>query len=370
MGKENFKTNIATIAFHRAINYGAVLQVYALQKKIEELGGNCTVLDYRNNSLESKHRETKIGDCKTIKDYIRFIILSKNNNLKHKAFRAFSESYLNLSKPYYTIDELKKDEQKYDKFITGSDQVWNGNLSNTDPAYFLDFVSNSRKKNSYAASFGFEKVPDNKVGDYYNMLKDYNEMSVRENQGAKIIKELLGVDVETVLDPTLLLTKEEWFEIAEDYTKNEKYILIYGFGGAKYKMNFAKNLSKKTGCKIVHIVNPYFNERGILYEKSLGPKEFLGIFKNAQYIVTNSFHGTAFAINFNKEFFVEPLSEAFGTNSRLTNILDLFGLKDRLIFSEDISMYDKAIDYDNVNKVLNGERKNSLEFIRKIINSN
>ena len=102
----------------------------------------------------------------------------------------------------------------------------------------------------------------------------------------------------------------------------------------------------------------------------MGPKEFLGIFKNAQYIVTNSFHGTAFAINFNKEFFVEPLSEAFGTNSRLTNILDLFGLKERLIFSEDVSMYDKTIDYDNVNKVLNEERKHSLEFIRGIINSN
>ena len=84
----NKKQNIATIAFHRAINYGAVLQVYALQKKIEELGGNCTVLDYRNDLLESKHRKRRIGDCKTIKEYIRFIFLSKNNNLKHKAFRA------------------------------------------------------------------------------------------------------------------------------------------------------------------------------------------------------------------------------------------------------------------------------------------
>jgi len=370
MEKDNSIPNIATISFHRAINYGAVLQVYALQESIKNLGGNCTVLDYRNDVLEKIHSESKIGDCKTIKDFRRFIFLSRNNNLKNKAFRSFCENNLNLSKPYFTIDELQKDEYKYDKFITGSDQVWNGSISKMDPAYFLNFVNDIEKKNSYAASFGFEVIQDEQINDYFNLLKEYNSMSVREIQGAKIIKELLGKDIEIVLDPTLLLSKEQWLEIAEEYLSNENYILIYGFGGAKHKMQFAKNLSKKTGCKIVHIANPYFNKLGIQYEKALGPKEFLGIFKNAEYIVTNSFHGTAFAINFNKEFFVELLPEALNVNSRLTNILDLFRLKNRLIFSEDVSLSDEVIDYACVNKILDRERKNSLKFLREVVNSN
>lgn len=358
---------IATIAFHRAINYGALLQVYALQNKIEDLGGECTVLDYRNDLLESKHKKMKLSYCKTIVDLRRYIFLSKGNNRKYEQFRLFSNYYLNLSKPYEVLEELKKDEKKYDKFITGSDQVWNGAITDLDPAFFLNFIDGVSKKNSYAASFGFDNIPEEHRKQYYNMLKDYNYISVRESQGANIIKNLVNRDVPVVLDPTLLISKEKWYELCIDYTKHEKYILIYGFGRCENLIKIAKILSKKKRCKIVHIANPYFKKIGCKYERAPGPREFLGLFKNAEYILTNSFHGTAFSINFNKEFFVELLQHGQNVNSRLENILTLFGLEERQIFSNDISISENSIDYGKVNKVLDLERNRSIEFLNKLI---
>ena len=126
------------------------------------------------------------------------------------------------------------------------------------------------------------------------MLRNYNYMSVREKQGAQIIKRLLDKDVPVVLDPTLLVTKEKWFKLADGYTKYKNYILIYGFGSSNNLIEFARNLSKKTGYKIIHIANPYFRKIGFTYERAVDPKGFLGLFKNAKYIITNSFHGTAF----------------------------------------------------------------------------
>lgn len=366
--KKNCKPKIATIAFHRAINYGALLQVYALQKKIEDLGGECIILDYRNALLESKHKKMKITYCKSVVDLRRLTFLAKDNNKKYDKFKVFSNEYLKLSNLYETIDELKKDEKNYDKFITGSDQVWNSNITGGDPAYFLNFTDDISKRNSYAASFGFEEIPEEHRELYYDMLKDYNYMSVREEQGANIIKSLFNKDIPTVIDPTLLVSKEEWYQMSIDYKKHKRYILIYGFGGSKNLMGFAQNLSKKTGCKIVHISNPYFKKIGWKYERSPGPKEFLGLVKNAEYVLTNSFHGTAFSINFNKNFFVEFLPESQNVNSRLINILKLFDLEDRQIMSEDTSISDNVIDFERVNKMLDFERNKSQQFLKDLIN--
>ncbi len=361
------KPKLATITFHRAINYGAVLQTYALQEIINKLGGNCTVLDYRNELLESKHREMKLSNCRSLKDYIKVILLSSSYNRKYKLFREFSNNFLNLSTPFYHIKELEEIVQVYDKFITGSDQVWNHNITNTDPAYFLSFVGDGFKKNSYAASFGISEIEENKKDIYYKHLSNFNNMSVREKQGAKIIKQLLDRDVEIVLDPTMLLTKEDWYSIDKSIEKHKDYILIYGFGNSKTQMEFARKLSQKSGYKILQISNPYYKQRGIIYEKHPSPQEFLGLFKDAKYIITNSFHGTAFSIIFNKEFFTELLPRTSGVNSRLEDILGLFDLRDRLILSDDISICNNPIDYDRVNKLVEHERAKSTDILKKII---
>ena len=358
-------SRVGIITFHRAINYGALLQVYALHKSIERLGANPVVLDYYNPILENKHEKSTLLKCKTLKDYIRFAFLARHYNRKHDKFRSFATNNLNISKPYYSLDDLRLDSASYDRFVCGSDQVWNGSITGLDPAYFLHFADN-QKRNSYAASFGFREVAESEQETYKNLLMGFQNMSVREKQGAEIVRRLLGREVEVVLDPTLLLTADEWSKISVE-PKYKDYILIYGFGGYRNLIDFAINLSKKTGLKIVNIANPYLPKFGFSYERSAGPAEFLGLFKNASYIVTNSFHGTVFSINFNKEFFTEMLPESQGVNSRLEDVLDLFDLRNRQILSDDVSESDRPIDYKLINTTLELEREKSLSFLRKII---
>jgi|LSQX01.3.fsa_nt_gb hypothetical protein len=355
---------VGIVTFHRAINYGAILQAYSLYTVCKRMGADPVIVDYRNPRLENRHKEFRWKDCKTPKDYIKFVLLANNYNNKFRKFRYFYEDYLELSKPYLTLEDLKKDISYYDRYICGSDQVWNGGITDLDPAYFLTFA-NTEQRNSYAASFGFGVLADDKIDKYKQLLSGFNHMSVRERDGADIIKRLLGNEVSVVLDPTLLLNKEDWSTLTVQ-SKHKDYILVYGFGKGNHLLDFAISLAKETGLKIVRIGNSYMPSRKFSYERSACPREFIGLFSAASYVVTNSFHGTAFAINFNKEFFTEMLPEAQSVNSRLENILDLFDLGSRQIRSSDASRI-QAIDYDHVNEKLKNERERSLEFLESII---
>ncbi|WP_157967376.1 polysaccharide pyruvyl transferase family protein [Paraliobacillus zengyii] len=363
----NNKTKVGIITFHRAINYGAVLQVFALQEKLSELGAEPYVLDYRNSTLEQHHKKMKLSDSRGIKEFIIFMMLKKNYNKKFNAFREFSSKYLNVSGPYYNLKDLEKADVIYDKFITGSDQVWNYTINNLDHAYFLPFTKDNSKKNSYAASFGVNIIPEEKKEEYYMLLKDFNTLLVRENQGAEIIDQLLNKNVGVVLDPTLLITKDKWLEIAKD-SVNDRYILVYAFGGSKNIMEFAKKVANKKGYKIIVISSTYKSIiQNVEYVKTAGPEQFLGLFKNAEYVITNSFHGTVFSINLNKQFFTEFLPDSVGTNSRMEDVLELFNLKDRQLLNSDSSIAERLIDYKKVNQILEIERDKSIFLLKNII---
>lgn len=359
---------IGIITYHRVINYGAILQVYALQKKIKEIGANCIVLDYRNERLENRHKKMKLSECKSIKEFVRDCLLFKNHNIKYDKFRGFAKDHFDFSPPLYRLSDLKEEEKGFDKIITGSDQVWNYRINDMDATYFLEFIEDNSKKATYAASFGLSTIPKKYRQKYYDLLKDFRSILIREKQGAVLIKELLGKEAQVVLDPTLLISKEEWGSLIKDKSLiNMKYILVYAFGRSTNIMNLAKKISKETGYKIIWISNTYRMSISIKYIKAAGPEEFLALFKNAEYIVTNSFHGTAFAINFNKQFFTELLPESLGVNSRLEDILDLFEIESRIIKSCDPSVINAPIDYKKINKILAKEREKSTFLLKKII---
>jgi len=364
---------VGTLTYHRAVNYGAVLQTYALQKVLDKLGVENEVIDYRADFIEWIYKPLCMRKVNNIKDFLKVVEGAPIKSKKRKQFFDFIEKNIRVSKEKYTKDTISNANDSYDLFITGSDQVFNFKCSNNDKNYFLDFVTNNGKKNSYAASFGFDKIPDEHVSEYKRLLSAFNNISVREEQGVKIVKDAVDKDAIEVLDPTLLLSGDEWKGIIKkEKIQDSGYILIYAMKPSDKLIHFADKLSKMTGLEIIFIKDALTREghnvlkENIKYAKNVEPGKFVELFSKAEYVITNSFHGTAFSINFNKKFFTELLAPETKVNSRLENILDMLDLRDRQILSLDDVKLDE-IDYERVNKVLE-ERKNlSIDYLTKNI---
>lgn len=249
----------------------------------------------------------------------------------------------------------------------GSDQVWNLNNVKVDYTYFLDFVKERKKKISYGASFGQEKLQTQYLEDVKCLFNDFSYISVREIQGQRLIKDLLGRDVSLVLDPTLLLTQEQWLHLSKQ-PKERDYILVYLRESSSKVNQFVNILSEHTGLSVVKIIGSLRYHEKSKYKEIIDPCKWLGYFHNAKIVVTNSFHGIAFSINFRKPFFVEP---RFGSqeeyNSRIYSILEQFGLQDRII-NESINFSRLLeIDYKAIYKKLDEKRDDSIAFLEKAL---
>lgn len=349
------------VTFHNAHNVGAILQCYALKNAIKNLGVDCSVVDVKNEFFYNMYKP-KI-------QYKNVSLIRLIYNILIYPFKCRKYRYYNRFINKYILDEDSSNtDQSNVAYICGSDQVWNDKCSNFDKRYFLDFVKNKEQKNSYAASFGFDKIPDEHYDEYKALLSDFNKIAVREHQGAKIVKDLLGIDVPVTIDPTFLLTKEDWGKIMSPKVRHKKYILIYVIERSNTLVEFVKRLQASTGFEVVYIQDELIrNIKQFKYKSFFGPQEWLSLFWNASYIVTNSFHGTAFSINFNKQFFVEFLPSSFNVNSRLENILDTFDLKDRRIIDSKNDNMDKLIDYNRVNDKLRDEVEKSKNYLKSIL---
>lgn len=361
------KEKLGILTFHRAQNYGAVLQAYALSECINQMGKyDAEVIDYKSKDIEDTYKPFHVVGDKTIKNIIIMLLTANASRIKKIKFDQFRNKYLKMSEKSYTRNEIADISNQYSTFITGSDQVFNDVCAGFDPTYFLDFVNDSSKKNSYAASFGFSKIPDDKVDIYKQRLQDFNRLSVRENAAKEIVRELLNRNAEVHIDPTFLLNQKEWEKLAVK-PKEEKYILIYLLQPTETIFEHVRKLSKITGCKPILMHLHFFKNNGIKQVTTASPEEYLGYFKYADYIVTNSFHGTAFSIIFHKKFMTEYQTTAAARNSRQENLLKTFGLLDRVVSKEhEIDEILQEIDYENVEQLIEKERKNAIEFIKKI----
>jgi hypothetical protein len=359
---------VGILTFHRAINYGAVLQAYALNESIKKLGYVPVTINYKNPHIEKIYDPKQFNYRRSLRSFLSGVLTYNRRQKKKESFEKFQAKFFILDQIPDLYDEKNiKHLNSYKKFLTGSDQVWNYAHTKFDRAYFLDFITDSSKKNSYAASFGFDRIPDEYVADYTELLSDFNHISVREEQGASIIKSLLNREVEVVLDPTMLLSKDDWVKISQDYRGKRDYILIYQMATSESLLDFAVNLSKETNYEIIYISDALRKRIKATYAAGVSPQDFLGLFKNAKYIVTNSFHGTAFSINFNKPFFVEMLPPPAKVNSRLENILDTFDLRSRQIINGNNGNIFNEIDYTTVNKKLELERQRSLDYLKRVL---
>lgn len=355
---------IGLLSFHKAENYGAMLQAYALQKAIDKLGYNSEYLDLDFNIVNREQSKKKMN---------RFFLIEKFKNVRKKLLirgrirksSNFRQNYIKVSTEKFYGDKNINDLSRYDSYIVGSDQVWNLRISNITKSFLLHFASDEKKKNSYASSFGVDSLPEEYIEIFKKYLVRFDNISVRENQGAEIVRTIIGREPQVCLDPTLLLTKEEWEEISKK-RKYKKYVFVYSMDDSEKIIQKAKEIAKAKKLKILAIgLRKKYKGIKNIYDAS--PQEWIGLIENADTIVTNSFHGTVFSINFNKNFYLEYLPEGWEVNSRLENIVDLFEIKSRLLNE---SESDVAIDYDVINGRLKAEREKSLVYLRKICDNN
>ena len=359
---------VGIITFHRARNYGAVLQAYAL-------------MTYINNNFDGVEAELIDYRCKYIEDFYEPVIrmrrpkqfildvLSKNRIVKrNECFQEFVDSAIKVSTP---CDRTNIKSQPYDRYIAGSDMIWHWHTTEDgeffDDAYFLDFVTDDSKKFSYAASFGTEDLPEKYLEHYRKVLSGFNAISVREKSGIKQVKDLTGKDAECNIDPTLLFGGNEWRKIAVKPSE-QKYVLLYEVGGISQELRSAADqIAAQKGCKVITLFSEY---NPIQYARTkngifgFSPREFLGWIDNAECVLTNSFHGTVFSIIFHKQFLSEI--NAWSKNNRSFELMKAVKLENRTLENSNLRI-DDSIDWSEVDSRLNEERKKSYKVIENIV---
>lgn len=366
--KKNNRVIITT--FNKAHNYGAMLQEYALINLLESKNYNVSVLNYNDKEIAKCYKYYGFGNG-TLKQRIKTIIkytlfFNKNKNRYHN-FEKFESKYINLTKNYNNICEMENIETNV--LITGSDQVWNYQITNgLSDVYTLNFGNNNIKRISYAASIGVKEIPENLKDSYKSKISKIDKISVREESAKRALSSLLGNrDINVVLDPTLLLRKGAWnYLIANNHKTmpKEKYIFAYVVEKNNEYYNIVNYLSKLTDLKVIHFEQRNGKYSNVLESKySSGPDEFVALVKNAEYVIATSFHATVFSIIFNKKFWVVPHKT---TGSRVTDLLKKLDISNRAVNSlEEFEKlnFDEDIDYENVNKILEKEREKSINWL-------
>ena len=345
---------LGILTFPKAINYGAALQATALRKVLLNRAEKVSFLNYSCKAIDST---SKIFDLSNIFD-VKYT-LAHLYNMPEAIKR--QKNFSNYWKKYFDFDT--SDPKDYDAVIVGSDQVWNYDLTNDDLFYFLNFKNADVKKVSYAASFGLSEIDKAHADAIVPLLNDFDFLSVREKQAAKIIKDNANIEVPVVCDPTLLLGKSDWKKIVTDKPKGSGFIFVYTVFNSDKIWEYANYLSKETGLPIKTISYSKFYKREAIYDYVAGPDDWVNYMLEADYVVTNSFHGVAFSINFNKNLFFDMPPKKAGVGSRISDITERYSLSERNISSENFIATTDAPDFTDANKLLEEDREFSIKFI-------
>ncbi len=388
---------IGIVTYVKCDNYGAELQAFALQWKLNSLGYDAEVINLEKRNIDMKRNQDVImGAIKqrfkqegvfAIVSIVRKFLETKKritdedkykaiNENKHKLFENFFENKVRHSEKYYTLDEISNaTDLKYDVYIAGSDQIWNYIHTDRLDVYFLMFANKFKaKKISYAASVSIYDIPKKWRAAYKTYFENIDVLSVRELHGAELVSKYSNKKAEVVLDPTFLLTKEDWVrEVANDCGIEGDYLLIYTLSGSPHIRKMAHDIARRLNLKVVNIKSGYSDEPddGTINVYEIGPAEWVGLWSKAKYVVTDSFHGTAFSINFNIPFttLVNPNSMM---NSRVLSILKIMNLESRIVYDTlkgDLKPNDVALDFTETNRILKQWKEKSLKFLLHALNS-
>lgn len=367
MEKDNKKIGLVT--FHNVYNYGGVLQAYALCEFIKVNNYNIECIDYLQPTLTSKYEHKIYDSKKSLKDnvshFFKYYIL-KIGVPKEKKIKNFIKEYIPLSKVSWRSEiDAEKFGKKYDVIISGSDQIWNPQFTGNklDDIYLLNFGKDDVKRIAYASSAGAFTFSNQDREILNERLSKFNNIGVREEFLQQQLKTFLNKEVNVVLDPTLLLTPTQYRTIENPINGiPSKYVLLYTFDNNSTCISLAKKIAKKLNCDVVFISNQYKKHEEIKYSlNNVGPREFVWLFDNASFVVTNSFHGTTFSIIFRKDFYsIYKKSNPY----RVANLLKKINLTERLIAEEkDANVNQLPVDYQKSKQQID----EMLEFSRRFI---
>lgn len=371
---------IGIITLFGYFNFGNRLQNYALEEAIRKTGFEVETVVIQSKAEIRKQKIKKIflglgrkileSEKKVLQYRPEFIkkILGKisrrvEKKEKDKYLENFSKELLNEKFYKYSKKELKKINDEYKYFVVGSDQVWNPHyLNKIGSIYFLEFA-NKEKRISYSPSFGVAAIPKEYRSEYKSNLLNMGTLSVRELAGQKIIKELTGRDSEILVDPTLLITKNEWLEIAcpANNKPTEKFLVTYFLGDVDSKTKEKIRLvAQKNGLKIVRLAD----KKDKNHFKN-GPREFIDYINSAQVVLTDSFHGTVFSILMETPFIVYKKNGSDSMYSRIETLLDMFSLKSREVKNIKSDEQVFKADFSHVHEILELERKKAYSYLKK-----
>ena len=368
---------IGIITIHRVLNYGTAWQVYSTVQLLRKYCRDVTVIDYIPSRLKIAKTKDFLFEVNPAyrnswKKILYLALKIPTRFLEKRAFDQFINKQIPLTKKkFFEADDLKEIRNDFNIFVTGSDQVWNYEeeiQSTIDKVYLLGFVECGEidKKIAFSASFGRDKFSSEIIQDIAPYIKDYSAISVREVSGLNILGQIGYANAVHSLDPTLIYGKDNLISLASKRLVKSKYVLIYALSPNPLVDKMAQYIAKKKDLKIVKLCNTLEKMSYIdKYFRFRKPEDFLSLFYHADYVVTNSFHGTAFSVNFEKQFSVIA-ADKFET--KMLDFLESVNLKSRLLTLErDFEKQLKFIDFEESRKIINDNREKMEEFLKNNI---
>lgn len=352
---------LGLITFHDTNNFGSWLQTYALYKKLADIGITVEVIDYRCDEIIRREKLTlhSVNEILLKKSGEVYLILLKRL-IKQFFFWLYSQKYIRVSRIKYNRINIKSANAKYDVFMIGSDLVWDTRVTNRDFTYMADFAEESKRKISYAASLGYERIPDNELKEYKRCLSRFHSISVREESAEKLLKDIVSVPIEVVSDPTMLLTKKEWLHFVKKTSKFEDYVLVYFVDDKEKILRVARQYARNHRCKVLVISD--WRVGGAVNISPYSISDFLTLIYYAKKVFTASYHGVLFSLYFEKQLaFCNRKPE-----DRMKSLADRMGIANYEINADGFDVETK-IDYGDVTLKINEFRKKSMYQLKTML---
>lgn len=362
------KASVITLQYVN--NFGSVLQTLATQETLKSMNYESEIVDYTRENFtysylrnEALKRYKNMGGLFSLLPIRKLLIVrwSFLTKAQQKIFDAFRKKYLNLSKKYASSQELIADPPVADVYITGSDQVWNPEYNGgVLGEYYLNYAPKFAPKIALSASIGIETIDRKYVSEMAKYTNDYDAISVREKSALKVLEQLGYSRAIHVVDPTLMLTKEDWTQRLNLRETEKPYVLMYQLNTNENMKEFAAKIANDNKIDLI-IISSHCKKVNCRHKfvKNCSPEHFLELIKNAKYVVTDSFHGTAFSFNFNRNVFVFNPPKY---STRLTSVLELFKSEFRLVDNKDWKDIE-PLNYEQINKILSVERDKVKKFL-------